>query len=297
MNRLVRMGAAILVVSSAGVAVATVFMARRVASFNATLPEQFLFKTQTAREFSAFGHPVTIEDATLDSSPTAGGQPQSAVRVTYGDASVTIPVIAPKVKGFKDLTTYEESFRVLSFAPIKEGKADIKPFSDENWRAVVVAREQRPGFDQDTWGEVRVKDWTWAVYELKPDGTIAGPRTIQYRDRRGRTPAEVYARDELKKAGKPVPQLPEQGGQRLTNVEPIDERTWEWQAALFTLPKMQVSRYRYRTDAVDGSAGTPGMGWTFPLAGFSVLGVVAGFGLIMAGRTEVNRVAGTPARA
>ncbi|MFT3686511.1 MAG: hypothetical protein QM783_16595 [Phycisphaerales bacterium] len=288
MNRLVRMGAAILAVSVVGAAGATYFMATRVASFNAALPEQFLFKTETNRAFVAFGHDVSIQDAVIETTP---GQQQAAVKVDYGQSSVTIPVIAPKVKGFKDLTTYEESFRVLSFAPIKEGKADIKPFSDDNWRAVIVAREQRPGFDQDTWGEVRVKDWTWAVYELKADGTIAGPRTIQYRDRRGRTPAELYAHDELKKEGKPVPALPADGGPRLTQVEPIDERTWEWQAALFTLPKMQVSRYRYRTDAVDGSVDRPGMGWTFPAAGFSIMGVVAGCGLIMAGRAEANRAA------
>ncbi len=284
MDRLVKMGVAVLAVSLVGAGVGTWFMAARVAAFNATLPEQYLFKAESTREISAFGRPITLEDTTVPGAD--GGQPQAAVRVTYGDSTVTIPVIAPKVKGFKDLSTYEESFRVLSFAPIKEGKAEIKPFSDDNWRAIVVARETRPGFDQDTWGEVRIKDWTWVIYEFLPGGGIAGPRTVQYRDRRGHAPAEVYARDELKKAGKPVPPLPEAGGPRLTNVEPIQERSWEWQAALFALPKMQVSRYRYRSDAVDGTSLVEGMGWTFPLAGFSVLGVVLGCGLIMAGRAK-----------
>jgi len=287
MNCMVRMGVAILVVSSLSAATATYFMAGRVKAFNQTLPEQFLFKTESGRSFSAFGHPVTFEDTTVADVKT--GQSQAAVRVNYAAATVTIPVIAPKIKGFKDLTTYEDSFRVISFAPIKEGKADIKPFKDDNWRAVIVARETRPGFDQDTWGEVRVKDWTWVIYEMKPDGAIDGPRTVQYRDRRGNAPAEVYARDELKKAGKPVPPLPKDGGPRLTSVEPIEERTWEWQAALFTLPKMQISRYRYRTDAVDGSSTSEGMGWTFPMAGFSVMGMVLGCGLIMAGRAGVKK--------
>ncbi|MBY0308006.1 MAG: hypothetical protein K2Q09_04615 [Phycisphaerales bacterium] len=296
MNRLVRMGIAVLAASSVGAAVATVLMARRVAAFNAGLPEQYLFKAESSRNFVAFGHPVTIEDATLAAGDPGAAPAGAAVKVTYGQSSVTIPVIAPKVKGYKDLTTYEESLRVLSFAPIREGKADIKPFSDENWRAVIIAREQRPGFDQDTWGEVRVKDWTWSLYELKPDGTITGPRTIQYRDRRGRTPAEVYAREELKKEGRPVPPLPTEPPPPwptvqayLTDVEPIDERSWEWQAALFTLPKMQVSRYRYRSDAVEA------MGWSLTLAGFSVLGVVVGCGLVMAGRAEANREAGKTA--
>lgn len=283
MNRLVRMGVAILGVSFLGAGAGTYFMAQRVRSFNQSLPEQFLFKAESGRAVSAFGRSITFDDTTTTVAPD---ETQSAVRVSYGDASVTIPVIAPKVKGFKDLTTYEDSFRVLSFAPIKEGKADIKPFSDDNWRAIVIARETRPGFDQDTWGEVRIKDWTWVIYEFMPDGTIAGPRTVQYRDRRGRTPAEVYAREELKNAGKPVPPLPADGGPRLTSVEPIQERSWEWQAALFTLPKMQVSRYRYRSDAVDGSGTSEGMGWTFPLTGFSVLGIVLGSGLIMAGRAK-----------
>lgn len=284
MDRLVKMGVAVLGVSLAGASVGTWFMAQRVQAFNTTLPEQYLFKAESTRSINAFGRAITLEDTTVSVGDT--GQTQAAIRVTYGDSSVTIPVIAPKVKGFKDLSTYEESFRVLSFAPIKDGKAEIKPFSDDNWRAIVVARETRPGFDQNTWGEVRIKDWTWVIYEFLPGGGIAGPRTVQYRDRRGRAPAEVYAREELKKAGKPVPPLPENGGPALTNVEPIQERSWEWQAALFTLPKMQVSRYRYRSDAVDGTGNAEGMGWTFPLAGISVLGVVLGCGLVMAGRAK-----------
>lgn len=288
MNRLVRMGVTVLGVSLLGAGVGTYFMAQRVRAFNQSLPEQFLFKAEAGRAVSAFGRSITFEDTT---TTPASGEPQAAVRVSYGDASVTVPVIAPKVKGFKDLTTYEDSFRVLSFAPIKEGKADIKPFSDANWRAIVIARETRPGFDQDTWGEVRIKDWTWVIYEFMPDGTIAGPRTVQYRDRRGRAPAEVYAREELKKAGKPCPPLPEDGGPRLTAVEPIDERTWEWQAALFTIPKMQISRYRFRSDAVEQ------MGWTLAVTGFSVLGLVLGSGLIMAGRAKrgLSTAAPTPA--
>ncbi|HYD00602.1 MAG TPA: hypothetical protein VEB22_05195 [Phycisphaerales bacterium] len=287
MDRLTRMGVIALGVSLAGALVGTYFMAQRVQAFNQTLPDQYLFKAVSGREIRAFDRPITLQDTVT----TVDGQEQAAVRLTYGDAAVTIPVIAPKVRDFKDLSTYEESFRVLSFAPIKDGKADIKPFEDDNWRAIVIARETRPGFDQDTWGEVRVKDWTWVIYELLPQGGISQPRTVQYRDRRGRTPAEVYARDELKKAGKQVPPLPEQGGPRLTPVEPIEERSWEWQAALFTVPKMQVSRYRFRSDAVAGTGDAEGMGWTLPLTGFSLMGMVAGCGLVMAGRAGRRRAA------
>lgn len=287
MNRPTTTALAILSVSLVGAAVSTYFMSKRVAAFNATLPDPFLFKAESRRTLGAFGRAVKIEDATLESE---GGAARAAIKVTYGESSVTIPVIAPKVPNFKDLSAYEDSFRVLSFAPIVNGKADIDPFGDKNWRAVVVARQTRPGYDQDTWGEVRVKDWSWQIYELCRDGTISGPRLVQYRDRKGRTPAEVYAREQLAATGQPVPPLPEQGGPRLTSVEPIDERTWEWQAALFATPKMQISRYRYRTDAVDGTAhkvegGAPGMGWTFPAAGFSVLGIMLGSGLLMAART------------
>lgn len=281
MNRTVRMGVTVLTLSSLGAVVATYFMAGRVAAFNATLPDQFLFKAESSRAFGAFGHSVKIEDSTT--TDVATGTQHAALTVQYGDSTVSIPVIAPKVTGFKDLTAYEESVRVLSFAPIKDGKADIKPFSDENWRAVIVVRHTAEGWDEETWGGVRVKDWTFNLYEMLPNGTITGPRQVQFRDRRGRVPAEVYARGELKKEGKPVPPMTE----RLTTIEPIGERTWEWQAALFAMPKAQISRFRYRTDAVDGGgpSGAAGMGWTFPLAGFSIMGVVLGCGLIMAGRT------------
>lgn len=290
MNRLIATGVAILAVSSAGAGVSTWFMAERVRAFNATLPDQFLFKAESARSFGAFGRKVQIEDATSTDERT--GSAHAAVKVVYGETSMTIPVIAPKVSGYKDLSAYEDSLRVLSFAPIKDGKADIKPFSDDNWRALIVVRHTAEGWDEETWGGVRVKDWTFHLYELMPDGAITGPRLMQFRDRRGRVPAEVYARGALKKEGKPVPPMTD----RLTNIEAIGERTWEWQAALFAMPKAQISRYRYRTDAVDGggSAGAAGMGWTFPVAGLSIMGVVLGCGLMMAGKTELRRRASPP---
>lgn len=267
------LGLLLLLISITGAITGGIFMARRAAAYNKTLPEPFLFEPTLMRNFVCRGKPVAITDTTIEQA----GEQHAALRVTYGDAAAVIPVLKPSAANFKDLSAYGESFRVLSFAPIKEGKAQITDFKDDNWRAILVARHVAEGWPEETWGEVRVKDWTFDIYELMPDGTINGPRTVQYPDRRGRVPMEVYARTDLQRAGKPVPPFPP-SGPRLTAVDLIAERSWEWQAALFCVPKAQVARYRFKGDAVSA------MGWTLPVTGLSVLGGMAGIALVMSAR-------------
>lgn len=273
--RSIKFGVVIVIGSAVLLAISISVMSGRVTTYNDALPDPFVFKTQSSREFIAWGKKVTITDVRVTDESK---QDHAAVEVHFGDSKVIIPVIEPKLERFKDLSAHEESLAVLSFAPIREGRAITEPFSDEHWRAVIVSRQTAEGWNEDTWGEVRVKDFTFLIYELLPDGTFASqaPRKMQFRDRRGRVPDEVYAREELKRAGKPVPPMSEQ----LTKVEPIEERTWEWQAALFTVPKGQVSRYRFKSDAVSA------MGWTLPGAGVAMLGAIVGTFLIMLARTK-----------
>jgi hypothetical protein len=247
-STLITTGVVVLAASLSGFIFSGYSMARRVEAFNqAEPPSMFHFVQSDVRKQRFLGRDIHLTDTRLPDG-------QNGLLVQYGDASISIPAHRLDIAGFESLAVYNEWVAVLAFSPIERGELAADWQQDPRTRMLVVSR-QAGGYDDETWGSVRVRDW------------------------RGRLPAEHTARLELEKAGKPVPG-PEV---RLTSIEPIEERTWEWQAALHALPKAHVSRYRFKTDAVHGSAESPGMGWTLPAAGTSVLGLVLGAGLLMGG--------------
>lgn len=264
-------GIALLLISLVGIGVALPAMLVRSRDYNQALPTRYHFQRQFARDFTFRGTPVSLKDTT-----DAEGRAQ--LTLTYGSSSEQFRVSKPVVSSFKDLSAFEERVTVLAFTPIDKGKVNADPYSDIDWRSIVVSRQTADGWDEETWGEVRVRDWVFAVYELLPDGKIS-KRLLQFPDRRGRLPAEVDARRAAAKAGTTLPDgplSPEQVG----GIEKINERSWEWQACLFAVPKSQLSRYRFQDDAIEA------MGWTLPVMGVSILTAVGAAAMIMASRTR-----------
>lgn len=310
MNTALSIGLVLSVSSLAVVGFSGWNMAQRVRVFNqANPPAQWHFERLYARDFFAHNRAVNIADVIDPASASATTQdnkpvPVGSVQITFAatavaaapaatnstlsvapnaqpfpGASVLLRVNPPAVNAFRDLSVFEEWLAPLAFAPLKDGQLDPAVSTGKNVRYAVVNRRGAEGYDAKTWGAVRVKDWTFDIIEFNPDGSLTA-RVVQFPDRRGRLPAEVYAREDLAKQGQPVPELPPKGP-RLTQVEMLEERSWEWGAALFAVPKSQVSRYRYKVDAVDGTNETPGMGWTLPAAGVGVLTLTLGVGLML----------------
>ncbi len=267
----------LVLLSSAGVVIfSTLRMAQRVEGFNEAEVSTIWHAQRTRlRQFTFRDREVRLTDA----PPAENGD--ARLQLSYGDQSLALKVHAPIVPGMKDLKVYDEHVAALAIAANRDGAIQVDPFSDEGWRMFIVSRQTAPGWDEETWGNVRVKDWVFALYELTPEGTIT-LRKVQFPDRAGRVPAEVEARRKLKAAGEPVP-----GEEvKLTDVELIQERSLEWQAALFAIPKSQMSRYRFKTDAVRGSSEVQGMRWTLPAAAFGMMGVVGGVALMMMSATR-----------
>lgn len=264
-------GITLLLISLAGVGVALPAMIARSRDYNQTLPTRFHFQRQFARDFTFRGSPVSLKDST-------DAEGRSQLTLTYGSATESFRVSRPVVQNFKDLSAFEERVTVLAFTPIEKGKVNADPYSDLDWRSVVVSRQTADGWDEETWGEVRVRDWVFAVYELQPNGTIS-KRLLQFPDRRGRLPAEVDARRAAAKEGKTLPDGP-LPPEMVGGVEKIAERSWEWQACLFAVPKSQLSRYRFQDDAIEA------MGWSLPVMGVSILSAVGATAMIMAARTR-----------
>ncbi len=245
--------------------VSALVMARRVANYYETNPaSRWHFEEQINRQFTAYDKAVTIEDIAVDPAKAALGV-DAQIRVTFGDQSTVLDVHKPVVPTFRDLTVYGEHMAVLLYAPIEAGqlKMDAQGLADARW--IIINRRSAAGFTPDTWGAVRVRDWVFDLVELRPDGTIA--RSVMQFPAKDRKTNELF--------------VPAKREDPNSEVVMIPERSWQWGAALFAVPKSQVSRYRFRTDAVAGTDGSDGMGWTLPAAAFSCMGLLIGVGLMM----------------
>jgi hypothetical protein len=229
-----------------------VFMAQRISAFyRAEPPLQYIFKPIFKRQFPLWGRPVRLVDSTLND----GG---AALHIHYGDQSLLLPVHAPVVPNVAELGAYREWLAVTTFAPLTAGEVDmdLERNQAKAFRVVLVKRNAAPGHDDRMGGLVGRKEWTFDIVEFMPDGTLARKR-MQFPSVRYGT-GQTY--------------LPALEADPSAGVEPIAERSWEWQAALLAIPKLHLSNYKFRHTAVSA------MGWTLPGAGFSMLGVIAGFG-------------------
>ena len=256
MPRALHLGLVLTLVGVAGFLVSGYAMARRVrAYYDAAPPPQHLLVPVAGRDFTAFGHPVRLTDATTDT-----GHP--ALRIEYAGHTDLIPVHPPAAP-LPTLDGYSEWLALLAFAPMADGRVRLDEAAlargEPGARLVLVKRNAAPGFEDDPGGLVARTRWTFDFVEFLPDGTLSAKR-MQFRNRRG--------------------VLPAQQDDPATKVQPIEERSWEWQAALYAIPKLHISNYRYKTDAVSG------VGWTLPAAGFSVLILTAGAALLASTRVR-----------
>lgn len=238
--------------------VSSYFMAQRIARFNETkLGARAFFDTVVQNSFTFGGIPVRIR--TLDDDPMVSGTDR--VEITFGDEVLTLDETVPG--GVDDLQTLErhnEWLRVFRFALAKgksldEVEAAIDSGTIED-RLVIVRRVPPPGVDTATWGEVWAKDWKFDFYELKTDGTIEYERLAYPSGRTGR-------------AAKP--------GE-------LVQGTWQFDAALQTMPPRRGPKPQFSNDAVRD------FGWTHAGVGFSaVFGSVA-FAFLIAPRREDRKL-------
>lgn len=238
--------------------VSSYFMAQRIARFNENeLRPQAFFQPVQQTSFSFAGIPVQIR--TLDKDPLTSGRDE--VEITFGDEVLTLDETVPGgVDDLQTLERHEEWLRVFRFALAKgmtldEVEAAIAGDTIDD-RLVVVRRVPPPGADAATWGEVWAKDWKFDFYELKADGTIVHENLSYPSGRTGR-------------AAKP--------GE-------LEQGTWQFDAALQTMPRRRGPKPQFTNDAVRD------FGWTHAGVGFSaVFGAVA-FAFLVAPRREDRRL-------
>lgn len=230
----------------------------------------YRFDPSTSRSFVAFNRRVTLTDEPAGAS--------GLLRVEYGDRSQTIPVKRPPALGLPDLGAYAEWVKVLEICQVERTPASpdstdtVARDKPGTGRLVLVVRRPAEGFDPETWGTARVDDWTFDFHEFEPDGSI---RTTAFR-----WPRSDHGEAKLQK---------QVGGgdlyaRALAAIPPLEERTWEYQAALHVIPKLNVPKYRFQNDAFSPRV----MGWTLPVGMLSVLGMLVGLGMALGRRAAEN---------
>lgn len=224
-------------------------------------PEVYVFRKLDRREFIYAGRPVTLtDDNTNPLAPT--------LVLKYGEVEERIPVRVanvdrPQRDVLPGLLPHEDWLRVLRMARVTGEtpktfleKLDKGEVPD---RLVLVARIPRPGSDPATWGSVWKKDWQFDFYELMPDGTIAKYPRLGYPTTRG-----------MKK--------PKEGE--------LHEGTWEYQAALQTMPQAGAigPTRNFFGNAIAAAS------WTLPAAAFS--GLVCTYAIVFGLAPRPGRAGG-----
>lgn len=196
-------------------------------------PTRFIFQDLDTRSFSYAGRDVSLTDEMSE----AGDR---FLVVRYGDDALRLRVAIPhrQHEALKDhgLAAHRDWMRALRFveATAKDPERVIHELKLGNLpdRLVIVTRTPRAGVDPATWGEVFRKDWTFDFYEFKPEGGFETQRLHYPTNRRG----------EPAKPGE------------------LREGTWQWDAALLTMPKAGLPAQNFV------NTGFKAMGWTFPAA-------------------------------
>jgi hypothetical protein len=147
------------------------------------------------------------------------------------------------------------------------------PGSQRLW---IVTRNTPMGYDPDKWGSVRRAEWVFRFYELGRDGTVEVVERRWPRGYRG----EEFLQKRAVLAAQGKGEADDARYAELAKIEPLKERSAEYYTAMFVIPKINVPQYKFEDTALQFRV----LGWTIPVAGFSVLGMILGCGFGLAPR-------------
>lgn len=224
----------------------------------------YAFAPVTETDFQYAGHPVTLTKV-----PESEANPLGSVRLQYGDESVDLVVPFQRRAYTQDLpglVEYEDWLRVLRFAPLSGHTGEQLVTGIDSGeiqdRLCVVVRIPRQGVDAQTWGRVWKRDWTFAIYELLPDGSIRSERW-------------AYPQ------GRPYDENPPEQVGGLPVLKPD---TWQHDAALYVMPVGSGPKIRIIDSALRD------VGWPFggAIVAFSLATALAVLGL-MPSRSDIDR--------
>ena len=241
-------GVALLVISS-GVFVASVWsMSQKLVAFRKQDPIALhYFIPLDAAEFDYLGEPVRFETTQRSGLPV--------VVAHYEGESQIVEVVGQDVPGLGPLARHQDWMRVLLLAGDAGKTADPKTILRDGdggagAKLVMVSRGGSPGFDTQTWGSARYKEWVYEFIVFEPG---AGMKRFS-------------------KTYRELSQAP---------------HSWQFEAAMNVTPSLHTPAMRSSSPISYPNYGPvnkalTSMGWTWPVSGVSMLGAMIG-GLMLAG--------------
>ena len=182
----------------------------------------------------------------------------------------------PPALNLPTLAGYDEWLKALAIYPVERDAEGQQRRVLGSERFIIVVRRTPVGYDPETWGEVRRIDWVFDYYELKQDGAV---------DRLTRRWPRSYASEKRllrEAAGNSEGLTAEQvaASKKLAVIEPLKQRTFEYYAAMFVIPKLNVPQYKFTDTAFRPEV----LGWTLPGAMIAVLLFTGGLVFVIAPR-------------
>lgn len=220
---------------------------------------------------SAVGHDVTIEYITEEE--LLGDTP--VLRVSYRGSSTDFPVFNPPTDvtiNLPGLVAFRDWFKVLPMVTgaLSAEEAESKLQSGQiQTRLVIVARYLPEGYEAGSWGTVRRQDWIYRFAELMPEPAKSSIRVTQktYRELDALHTPSVHAKAE----DIPTPEV-------------RNRDLWMHFAMQQVTP---AQFFRAKDRKLD--AALEAMGWTWPVAGISVLTIViSGLMIAMASKPRAS---------
>lgn len=215
---------------------------------------------------------VEVERVAIDPAATPFGV-ERALRVSYRGGSVDYPVVDEDNQSLPGLLGVDQWFRVLPMVTGARSAEDAAAKLDSGElepRMIIAARYPAEGYDAESWGRVRRSDWVYWLAELNPVGDE--PITLVKKTYR-----EL---DALHTPGKYTPEemIP----------TPEERRRDLWQH--YAMQQVTPSQF-FRAKDRNLDSALEAMGWTWPAAGISGLGIMLGAGMLgvarVGSRTEL----------
>ncbi len=259
-----------------GFALSTWAMSARISEFNKHAGfVRFHAEPVVSRAFRLEGWP---EGTLTDKLDELG---RSFLELSYAGTTTLIPVKAPPARDLPNLAAYDEWVKVLAFNEVAagpDGKSAAVPGTTRLW---IVTRNTPSGYDPNAWGSVRKSEWVFNFHELKQDGTVLLEQRRWPRGYRGEKTLQSFAAEAQKAVSeKQAPTVEQARAAELARILPLKERSPEYFAALHVIPKINVPQYKFEDTALQFSV----LGWTIPVAGFSMLGAILSLGFAVAPR-------------
>ncbi len=243
----------ILLASVLGLATSAWFMKSRLAQREI---EMVYFNDPVGEtEFYFEDHLVTIERVDVEPASNAFGVGR-ALRLTYRDGVADFPIVAEDKEILPGLLGVDDWFKVLPMVTGAQSAEDAAAKLDSGQirpRMVIAARYPAEGYDTESWGRVRRGEWVYRLAELKPygDEPIALV-TKTYREL-----------DALHTPGKHTPE------EMIPTPEERSRDLWQH----YVMQQVTPSQF-FRAKDRNLDSALAAMGWTWPAAGISGLGIM-----------------------